>query len=178
MLAGAHHSHLATLAERQSRFTMLVKVPGGGKDTASVVPAVARQMRKLPTALRRSLTWDRGLENLPAVLPGACRRPRTPRGPLRVAQLGERGKRVDRGTSRRVRRFVVRSAASRPQPRGAAAAIKDLGNVRRRWGERLYPPPPLRPRGGTLARIGTDSDSNTVRQGPRGAGAEPPIHTF
>jgi IS30 family transposase len=62
LLAGAHHSHLATLVERQSRFTMLVKVPGGGKDTASVVPALARQMRTLPTALRRSLTWDRGLE--------------------------------------------------------------------------------------------------------------------
>jgi IS30 family transposase len=62
LLAGVHHSHLATLVERQSRFTLLVKVPGGGKDTASVVPALARQMRTLPTALRRSLTWDRGLE--------------------------------------------------------------------------------------------------------------------
>jgi IS30 family transposase len=62
LLAGARHSHLATLVERQSRFTLLVKVPGGGKDTASVVPALARQMRRLPTALRRSLTWDRGLE--------------------------------------------------------------------------------------------------------------------
>jgi transposase, IS30 family len=62
LLAGAHHSHIATLVERQSRFTLLVKVAGGGKDTASVVPALARQMRTLPTALRRSLTWDRGLE--------------------------------------------------------------------------------------------------------------------
>jgi IS30 family transposase len=62
LLAGGHHSHIATLVERQSRFTLLVKVPGGGKDTASVVPAVARQMRTFPTALRRSLTWDRGLE--------------------------------------------------------------------------------------------------------------------
>jgi IS30 family transposase len=62
LLAGAHHSHIATLVERQSRFTLLVKVGGGGKDTASVVSALARQMRTLPTALRRSLTWDRGLE--------------------------------------------------------------------------------------------------------------------
>ena len=62
LLAGGHHSHIATLVERQSRFTLLVKVPGGGKDTASVVPAVARQLRTLPAALRRSLTWDRGLE--------------------------------------------------------------------------------------------------------------------
>ena len=62
LLAGGLHSHIATLVERQSRFTLLVKVPGGGKDTASVIPALARQMRTLPTALRRSLTWDRGLE--------------------------------------------------------------------------------------------------------------------
>src|SRR5262245_7933680 len=62
LLAGGHHSHFATLVERRSRFTLLVKVAGGGKDTASVVPALARQMRTLPPALRRSLTWDRGLE--------------------------------------------------------------------------------------------------------------------
>ena len=57
MLAGAHHIHLATLVERQSRFTMLVQVAGGGKDTASVVPALACQTR-----MRRSLAWDPGLE--------------------------------------------------------------------------------------------------------------------
>ena len=39
---------------------MLVKVPG--KDTASVVTALSRQIRQLPSALRRSLTWDRGME--------------------------------------------------------------------------------------------------------------------
>ena len=61
LLAGAHHSHIATLVERQSRFAA-GQGAGGGKDTASVVPALARQMRTLPTPLRRSLTWDRGLE--------------------------------------------------------------------------------------------------------------------
>jgi len=40
------------------------------------------------------------------------------------------------GTSRRVRRFVVHSAASRAQPKGRATARKDLRNVRRSWGER------------------------------------------
>lgn len=39
---------------------MLVKVPG--KDTASVVTALSSQVRQLPAALRRSLTWDRGME--------------------------------------------------------------------------------------------------------------------
>ena len=32
------------------------------KDTATVVGALSRQVRKLPGSLRRSLTWDRGLE--------------------------------------------------------------------------------------------------------------------
>src|SRR5215468_7041077 len=43
-----------------SRFCMLVKVPG--KDTATVVAALSRHVRQLPATLRRSLTWDRGLE--------------------------------------------------------------------------------------------------------------------
>jgi IS30 family transposase len=60
LLAGASNSHIATLVERHSRFTILVKVPG--KDTATVVAALSRQVRKLPASLRRSLTWDRGLE--------------------------------------------------------------------------------------------------------------------
>ena len=46
--------------ERHSRFVILVKVPS--KDTATVVAALSRQVRKLPVSLRRSLTWDRGLE--------------------------------------------------------------------------------------------------------------------
>ena len=49
-----------TLVERHSRFTTLIKVPS--KDTAVVVAALSRHARKLPAALRRSLTWDRGLE--------------------------------------------------------------------------------------------------------------------
>lgn len=60
LLSGAGNTHIATLVERRSRFTMLVKVPG--KDTASVVPALSRQVIKLPEELRRSLTWDRGTE--------------------------------------------------------------------------------------------------------------------
>jgi IS30 family transposase len=60
LLGGTRNSHIATLAERHSRFTILVKVPS--KDTATVVAALSRQLRKLPVSLRRSLTWDRGLE--------------------------------------------------------------------------------------------------------------------
>lgn len=60
LITGSKNSHIATLVERHSRFTMLVKV--NGKDTASVVAALSKQVRKLPTELRRSLTWDRGME--------------------------------------------------------------------------------------------------------------------
>jgi len=60
LLAGVHQSHIATLVERQSRFTLLVKIRN--KETATVVAALARRMRTLPAVLRRSLTWDRGLE--------------------------------------------------------------------------------------------------------------------
>jgi IS30 family transposase len=60
LITGSKNSHIATLVERQSRFAMLVKVKG--KDTASVVSALTKQVRKLPAELRRSLTWDRGME--------------------------------------------------------------------------------------------------------------------
>jgi IS30 family transposase len=60
LLRGARNSHVATLVERHSRFCMLVKVPG--KDTATVVTALSQHVRELPATLRRSLTWDRGLE--------------------------------------------------------------------------------------------------------------------
>ena len=60
LLSGSRNSHIVTLVERHSRFTALVKVPS--KDTAVVVAALSRQVRKLPASLRRSLTWDRGLE--------------------------------------------------------------------------------------------------------------------
>src|ERR1700759_181867 len=60
LLAGTKNSHIATLVERHSRFTMLIKVPS--KDTATVVAALSKHVRKLHASLRRSLTWDRGLK--------------------------------------------------------------------------------------------------------------------
>jgi IS30 family transposase len=60
LLSGSRNSHMVTLVERHSRFTTLIKVPS--KDTAVVVAALTRHAGKLPAALRRSLTWDRGLE--------------------------------------------------------------------------------------------------------------------
>src|ERR1700734_748006 len=60
LLSGAKNSYIATLVERHSRFAMLIKVPS--KQTEAVVAALSRQVRKLPVTLKRSLTWDRGLE--------------------------------------------------------------------------------------------------------------------
>jgi len=60
LLLGAKNSHIATLVERQSRFTTLIKLRS--RDTDAVVGALARHILKLPTELRGSLTWDRGRE--------------------------------------------------------------------------------------------------------------------
>jgi IS30 family transposase len=60
LLAGASQSQIATLVERQSRYVMLVKL--AGKDSATVVRGLTRQVRTLPRGLMASLTWDRGHE--------------------------------------------------------------------------------------------------------------------
>jgi IS30 family transposase len=60
LLSGGKNSYIATLVERHSRFLMLIKVPS--KETKVVVAALSQRVGKLPTTLKRSLTWDRGLE--------------------------------------------------------------------------------------------------------------------
>jgi IS30 family transposase len=60
LLCGGRNSYIATLVERHSRFTLLVRVKS--KETETVVAAVTKHVNKLPLELRRSLTWDRGME--------------------------------------------------------------------------------------------------------------------
>ena len=60
LISGSNNSHIATLVERQSRFTMLVHIDG--KDSRSVVSALCREVGQLPEELKKSLTWDRGGE--------------------------------------------------------------------------------------------------------------------
>jgi IS30 family transposase len=60
LLTGTNNSHIATLVERHTRFVMLLKIPS--RDTATVIGALTKHVRKLPQQLRRSLTWDRGKE--------------------------------------------------------------------------------------------------------------------
>lgn len=60
LIAGSNNTHIATLVERKSRYTVLVKVEG--KDTKSVTNALSKKILDLPENLRKSLTWDRGME--------------------------------------------------------------------------------------------------------------------
>jgi IS30 family transposase len=60
LVEGSRGTYIATLVERQSRFVIIVKVADKRSDV--VVAALIKAVRKLPTSLRRSLTWDRGAE--------------------------------------------------------------------------------------------------------------------
>ena len=60
LLSGSKNSHIATLVERHTRYVMLAKV--ANKETQTVVSALIKQAKKLPTELYKSLTWDRGKE--------------------------------------------------------------------------------------------------------------------
>ena len=60
LIVGSQNSYIATVVERSTRYTVLVKVKG--KSTDRVVSALTKQMLKLPDLLKQSLTWDRGTE--------------------------------------------------------------------------------------------------------------------
>ena len=60
LIVGTKNSYIATVVERQTRFTVLVKVES--KSTKSVVSRLSEQMSQLPNSLKQSLTWDRGTE--------------------------------------------------------------------------------------------------------------------
>lgn len=60
LIAGTNQSYVATLVERHSRYVMLMKVKN--RESATVVAALIKHSKKLPTELYKSLTWDRGTE--------------------------------------------------------------------------------------------------------------------
>jgi transposase, IS30 family len=63
LIVGAgSHSAVATLAERTTRYCMIVALPGGRHGADAVADALAAQITALPAELRRSLTWDQGRE--------------------------------------------------------------------------------------------------------------------
>jgi IS30 family transposase len=60
LVSSANNTRVATLVERRSRFNILVKVMEEG--TVNVVAGLRREVKRLPQHLRKSLTWDRGME--------------------------------------------------------------------------------------------------------------------
>ena len=60
LIQGTNNSFIATLVERHTRYVMLAKVKN--KETHTVISALIKQSKKLPTELYKSLTWDRGSE--------------------------------------------------------------------------------------------------------------------
>ncbi|MGA8145986.1 MAG: IS30 family transposase [Gallionellaceae bacterium] len=60
LLAGCNNSYIATLVERHTRYVTSIKV--ANRNTETVVSALIKQARQLPTELYKSLTWDRGTE--------------------------------------------------------------------------------------------------------------------
>ena len=63
LVTGAsNRSAIGTLADRASRFTILVHVPGRRHTAEAVRDALVQAMALLPAELRRSLTWDQGKE--------------------------------------------------------------------------------------------------------------------
>lgn len=63
LICGTQKSYIATLVERTSRSTLLVKLTGN--DTQSVVSVITPKVIGLPEPLEKSLTWDRGMEWAP-----------------------------------------------------------------------------------------------------------------
>jgi IS30 family transposase len=61
ILGAQQKSAVVTLVERQTRFVMLARLPGG-RSTEEVTGALTGRVVRLPAYLARSLTWDQGVE--------------------------------------------------------------------------------------------------------------------
>jgi transposase, IS30 family len=62
ILGKNNKSAIGTLVERTTRFCMLLHLPGGPADAIAVRDQIVATIGTLPEFLRRSLTWDQGLE--------------------------------------------------------------------------------------------------------------------
>lgn len=60
LVSGSKNTHIATLVDRKSRFTIILKL--AGKDAETVHTALLSAFKKIPAEYRKSLTWDRGME--------------------------------------------------------------------------------------------------------------------
>jgi transposase, IS30 family len=62
ILGKNNRTAIGTLVERSTRFCMLLHLPGGPGDAVAVRDAIVATIGTLPAFLRRSLTWDQGIE--------------------------------------------------------------------------------------------------------------------
>lgn len=60
LVSGSKNTHIATLVDRKSRFTIILKL--AGKDAESVHQALLTTFNQMPEQYKKSLTWDRGME--------------------------------------------------------------------------------------------------------------------
>lgn len=60
LVTGSKNTHIATLVDRKSRYTVILKLKG--KDAQSVNDALINKFNSLPAKLKQTLTWDRGME--------------------------------------------------------------------------------------------------------------------
>jgi len=60
LVTGSNNTHIATLVDRKTRYTLILKL--AGKDSTSVNNALIDVFNKLPESMKKSLTWDRGME--------------------------------------------------------------------------------------------------------------------
>ena len=61
IIGAAAQSAVVTLAERTTRYCMIIALPSG-RTAEAVAAAVSAHLATLPAALRQSLTWDQGKE--------------------------------------------------------------------------------------------------------------------
>jgi len=61
IIGAAAQSAVVTLAERTTRYCLIIALPGG-RTAEAVSAALSAHLPALPAALRRSLTWDQGKE--------------------------------------------------------------------------------------------------------------------
>jgi len=60
LLLGRHWTQVATVVERTTRYTVLAQLDN--REMTTVTAGLKRVMPRLPVALRKTLTWDRGME--------------------------------------------------------------------------------------------------------------------
>jgi IS30 family transposase len=60
LLLGRHWTQMATIVERSTGYVVLVQLDG--RDMHNVTAGLIREMTRLPSQLRKTLTWDRGME--------------------------------------------------------------------------------------------------------------------